>query len=164
MGFLSSLGDMVKQFSAENPAAAQQLLGSAPQSAVAGSLAEVFRSSETAPFAEQASQLFAKSDGTQQASLLNTLIASVGPAVLSHLGGSSPQLAALLGSGGQVTPEQAATVKPEEVQALAEHAEKEDPSVMDRLSEIYAAHPQVIQALGAAALALAAQHIAKNHQ
>ncbi len=29
MGFLSSLGDMVKQFSAENPAAAQQLLGAA---------------------------------------------------------------------------------------------------------------------------------------
>jgi hypothetical protein len=163
MGMLSGLGDLVKQFSsAEGGAAAQQTVGSAPQSAIASGLAEVFRSSETAPFAQQASQLFANSNGSQQASVLNALIAAAGPTVLAKLGGGS-SLAGLLGSSpGTITPEQAASVNPEEVQALAEHAEKQDPSIMDRISEVYSAHPQMIQALGAAALALAAAHISKN--
>jgi hypothetical protein len=156
MGMLSGLGDLVKQFSsAEGGAAAQQTVGSAPQSAIASGLAEVFRS-------QQASQLFANSNGSQQASVLNALIAAAGPAVLAKLGGGS-SLAGLLGSSpGTITPEQAASVNPEEVQALAEHAEKQDPSIMDRISEVYSAHPQMIQALGAAALALAAAHISKN--
>lgn len=165
MGFLSSLGDLAKQFQSGEAGSGQleQLLGAAPQSAVAGGLAQVFRSGETAPFAQQASQLFAKSDGTQQASVLNTLIAAAGPAVLAKLGGGS--LAGLLGSApGTVTPEQAAAVPPEEVQALAEHAEKQDPSIIDKLSQVYAAHPQMIQALGAAALAIAAKHISENHK
>lgn len=163
MGMLSGFGDLIKQFSsAEGGAAAEQTVGSAPQSAIASGLAEVFRSSETAPFAQQASQLFANSNGTQQASVLNALLAAAGPAVLAKLGGGS-SLAGLLGSSpGTITPEQAASVNPEEVQALAEHAEKQDPSIMDRISEVYSAHPQMIQALGAAALALAAAHISKN--
>jgi hypothetical protein len=152
MGFLSSLGDLAKQFQSGEAGSGQleQLLGAAPQSAVAGGLAQVFRSGETAPF-------------TQQASVLNTLIAAAGPAVLAKLGGGS--LAGLLGSApGTVTPEQAAAVPPEEVQALAEHAEKQDPSIIDKLSQVYAAHPQMIQALGAAALAIAAKHISENHK
>jgi hypothetical protein len=163
MGFLSGVGDLVKQFSSGGGTDAEQLLGAAPQSSVASGLAEVFRSSETAPFAQQASQLFASSNGSQQANVLNALIAAAGPAVLAKLGGTS--LAGLLGgSPGTITPEQAASVDPEAVQALAEHAEKQDPSIIDKISEVYSAHPQMIQALGAAALALAASHIAKNHQ
>jgi hypothetical protein len=165
MGFLSGLGDLVKQFSSgEGGAGAEQLLGAAPQSSVASGLAEVFRSSETAPFAQQASQLFASSDGSQRANVLNALMAAAGPAVLAKLGGGSSLAGLLGGSSGTITPEQAASVNPEEVQALAEHAEKQDPSIIDRISEVYSAHPQMIQALGAAALALAASHIAKSHQ
>jgi hypothetical protein len=165
MGMFSGLGDLVKQFSgAEGGAAAEQTLGSAPQSAIASGLAEVFRSGETAPFAQQASQLFANSNGSQRASVLNTLIAAAGPAVLAKLGSGSPLASLSSGAQGGVTPEQAASVNPEEVQALAEHAEKQDPSIIDRISEVYSAHPQMIQALGAAALALAASHITKNQQ
>jgi hypothetical protein len=165
MGFLSGLGDLVKQYSSgEGGANAEQLIGAAPQSSIASGLAEVFRSAETAPFAQQASQLFANSNGSQQATVLNTLIAAAGPAVLAKLGSGSP-LAALLGNAqGAVTPEQAVAVNPEEVQTLAEHAEKQDPSIIDQLSQVYSDHPQMIQALGAATLAIAASHIAKNHQ
>lgn len=165
MGFLSGLGDLVKQYSSgEGGASAEQVVGAAPQSAIASGLAEVFRSGETAPFAQQASQLFANSNGSQQASVLNTLLAAAGPAVLAKLGSGSA-LAGLLGNApGTVTPEQAAAVNPEEVQALAEHAEKQDPSIIDKISQVYSEHPQMIQALGAAALAIAASHIAKNHQ
>jgi hypothetical protein len=162
MGMLSGLGDLVKQFSNAEGGAAQTVQ-SAPQSAIANGLAEVFRSGETAPFAQQASQLFANSNGSQQANVLNALLAAAGPAVLAKLGGSS-SLSGLLGSPGTITAEQAASVNPDEVQALAEHAEKQDPSIIDRISEVYSAHPQMIQALGAAALALAAAHISKSQQ
>jgi hypothetical protein len=170
MGLLSGVGDLLKQFSGEREGAADtllaQLAGSAPQSSVAGGLAEVFKSNQTAPFAQLASQLFSHSNGEQQASVLNTLVASVGPSVLAQLTGSSssPLASLLAGNQAPITPEQAANVKPEEVQALAEHAEKEDPSIIDKLSQLYAAHPQLIQTLGAAAVAIAVEHISKNRE
>ncbi|AXC11486.1 hypothetical protein ACPOL_2162 [Acidisarcina polymorpha] len=171
MGFLSGIGDLVKQFAGNSgtPATGEQLTqlaGAVPQSSVAGGLAEVFRSGQTPPFAQLASQLFSNSNGQQQASVLNSLITAAGPGVLAHLAGnsSSPLASLLQGNQTQITPEQAAAVKPEEVQALAEHAEKADPSIIDKLSELYAAHPQLIQSLGAAAVTIAVQHIAKSHE
>jgi hypothetical protein len=170
MGFLDGVGDLLKNLGGENSGNAglllQQLAGSAPQSAVAGGLAEVFKSNQTAPFAQLASQLFSNSNGQQQASVLNTLVAAVGPEVLSKLTGSASSPLAQLLSGNQapITAEQAANVDPQEVQTLAEHAEKADPSIIDKLSELYAAHPQLIQTLGAAAVSIAAAHIAKSHQ
>ena len=38
---------------------------------------------------------------------------------------------------------------------IAEHAEKKDPSIMDRAGEFYAQHPDLVKGLGAAALAIA---------
>src|SRR5271163_1925207 len=166
----SGIGDLVKQFSGEKSGEAGQLLeqlaGSAPQSAVAGGLAEVFKSDQTPPFAQLASQLFSNSSGEQRASVLNTLVSAVGPGVLAQLTGnaSSPLAAMLKGNQAPITPEQATEVKPEEVQTLAEHAEHADPSIIDRISQLYAAHPQLIQSLGAAAVAIAAQHMAKSHE
>jgi hypothetical protein len=172
MGFLSGLGDLVKQFSGGSAAGAptaeqfSQLAGAVPQSSVASGLAEVFRSGETAPFAQLASQLFSHSNGTQQASVLNSLVAAVGPEVLSKVTGSSssPLASLLAGNQAPITPDQAATIKPEDIQTLAEHAEKADPSIIDKLSELYAAHPQLIQGLGAAAVAVAAKHIMSKHE
>jgi hypothetical protein len=168
MGLLSGIGDLLKQASGGEGMSGEQLtqLASAvPRSTVAGGLAEVFRSGSTPPFAQLASQLFAKSGSEQQASVLNSLVAAVGPEVLTKLTGSasSPLAALLAGNQAPITPEQAASVKPEEVQALAEHAEKADPTIIDKLSELYSAHPQLIQGLGVAAVALIAQHISKNH-
>lgn len=171
MGLLSGIGDLLKQVSGSSGAAVSgeqltALAGSVPQSTVAGSLAQVFRSGETPPFAQLASQLFSNSSGQQQASVLNSLVAAVGPEVLSKLTGSasSPLASLLAGNQAPITPEQAAAIKPEEVQTLAEHAEKADPSIIDKLSELYAAHPQLIQTLGAAAVAVAVKHIAQSHQ
>ena len=161
-GLLSGLGDLVKQFSGgATGEQLNQVAGSVPQSTVASGLAEVFRSSDTAPFAQLASQLFSNSNGTQQASVLNSLVAAVGPEVLAKVTGSSnsPLASLLAGNQAPITPEQAAAIKPEDIQTLAEHAEKADPSIIDKLSELYAAHPQLIQGLGAAAVAIALKHI-----
>jgi hypothetical protein len=165
-GLLSGLGDVVKQMAGGSGGEQlTQLAAGLPQSSVASGLAEVFRSPETAPFAQLASQLFSKSNGEQQASVLNSLVAAAGPEVLATLTGSaSSPLASLLAENQTpITAEQAVAIKPEDIQTLAEHAEKADPSIVDKLSALYAAHPQLIQGLGAVAVAIAMKHITEKH-
>jgi hypothetical protein len=172
MSFLSGIGDLLKQYSANSapPAGTQveqhfdQVAQAVPSSTLAGGLAEAFRSSQTAPFPQMAAQLFANGSGQQQASLLNSLIGTLGPQVISKFAGGSPNspLAALLQSGS-VTPAQAASVSPAEVEALTTHAQNQDPSIIDRMSAIYAQHPTLVKSLGAAALAIAMKKISEQH-
>ncbi len=97
--------------------------------------------------------------------------------IISMLGGGGSPLGALLGGGGggglasivsalasgqQVTPEMADQVSGDEVRALAEHAEKQDPSVIDTLSNFYAEHPTLVKSLGAVALTIAINQIANR--
>jgi hypothetical protein len=172
MGLLGGIGDLLKQYTGgAAPANVEQhfdqVAQNVPASSLASGLAEAFRSGNTPPFAQMASQLFANGNGQQQASMLSTLLASVGPAALSQFAGSSPNssLASLLQAGQtQVSPEQAAQIDPTEVQALAQHAEQHNPSIIDRVSEVYAEHPTLIKTLGAAAMAIAVKKIAERHQ
>jgi hypothetical protein len=84
--------------------------------------------------------------------------------VIVNFAGSAPNspLAAILQSGS-VTPAQAASVNPAEVQALTAHAQNQDPSIIDQVSAIYAQHPVLIKSLGAAALTIAMKKIADQH-
>ena len=77
--------------------------------------------------------LFANSNGQQRAGILNKLLSAVGPGMFASGGLSS--LAGLLRGGNNVTPEQADQIPPETVQELAEHAEKQNPSITSRLSK-----------------------------
>ena len=108
-----------------------------------------------------AAQLFANGNSQQQAGVLNGLMATLGPAMIAKFAGSAPNspLAALLQSGS-VTPAQAASVNPADVEALTTHAQTQDPSIIDRVSAIYAEHPVLIKSLGAAALTIAMKKIA----
>ena len=56
----------------------------------------------------------------------------------------------------------AATVTPDQVQEIAAAAEKQDPSVLDRVGAYYAQHPEVVKVLGGAALAVALGQIANR--
>ena len=173
MGLLGGLSDLLKQYGGQSGAAPanveqhfDQVAQGVPSSSLAGGLAEAFRSNETPPFAQMAAQLFSNGNGQQQASMLTTLLSSVGPDVLSKFTGGSANspLAALLQSGqGQISADQAAQVNPEEVQALAQHVEQNNPSIIDRISEVYAEHPTLIKTLGAAAMAIAVRKIAERH-
>ena len=143
-----------------------QLAQTAPQSALADGLAEAFRSDRTPPFGQMLGQLFGQSSGYQRANILNTLIATLGPTLVAQLlsrrGASG--LAGLLGGGqSQITPEQAEQVPPEAVQEIAAQAEKQDPSVIDRMSEFYAEHPTLIKTLGSVALTLALAKISQQY-
>jgi hypothetical protein len=59
-------------------------------------------------------------------------------------------------------PQQAEQIPPEAVQQLAEHAQKNNPSIVDQASSFYAQHPQLVQGLGAGALALIMSHMSKR--
>ena len=94
----------------------------------------------------------------RRAGILNQIIQSVGAGGLASVAGGV--LGRVLGGGAgtaptTITPEQASQISPADASAIAAHAEKKDPSVMDRAGEFYAQHPQLVKGLGAAALAIA---------
>lgn len=160
---LSNLMGLLQQYT--NPATAntgkveqdfEQVSQAAPQSHLAGGLAEAFRSTDTPPFAQMLGTLFSNSNGQQRAGILNQLLSSVGPGAASGILGN------LLGGRSQVTPEQAQQVPPEAIHQLAEQAQKKDPSIIDQASSFYAQHPTLVKALGAGSLALIMSHISRR--
>jgi hypothetical protein len=172
MSFLSSIGGLLQQYAGKSAPTGNveehfdQVAGAVPCSSLAGGLAEAFRSGATPPFAQMASQLFSNGNGSQQASMLNTLLATAGPGVLtSFLGANAGGALGSLLRGGQtsVTPEQASSIPPEEVQNLAAHVEKHDGSIIDKISEVYAEHPTLIKSLGVAALGIMMHKMSETH-
>jgi len=149
----------------------------APPSAVGEGLAAAFRSNQTPPFPQMASQLFGRASGSQRANILNMLLATVGPMVLQQIlarrqqgGAAAPSSGGLGGildkltRGGspQVTPDVAEKLPPDVVEEVAREAEKKDPSVIDRISDVYAQQPELLKVLGGAALAIALGRMAQK--
>jgi hypothetical protein len=66
--------------------------------------------------------------------------------------------------GQQITPDQAQAVSPEVVQQLAIHAEKSDPSIVDKASAFYAQHSTLVKTLGGAALTIALAKVAERQR
>ena len=180
MSWMNDLGGLLQQYAGASAAQApdtidtdfDEIAQAAPHSTIADGLAEAFRSEQTPEFGDMAAQMFGQSTGQQRAGILNTLIATLGPALLSQLigrkGGSSGGLGGLLdgligGGQPQITPEQAEQISPEAVRDLATEAEKQDPSIIDQFSDFYARHPTLIKTLGSAALAIALAKMAQRH-
>jgi hypothetical protein len=172
MGLLDSVSDLLKQYSGgggtQDTANAadhfDQVAQAAPHSVIAEGLAAVFRSDQTPAFGNLVSNLFSQSSGEQKAGMLNQLIASAGPGVLTQLAGGGA-LAALLGGGAkEITPDQAQKISPEMVQEIAAHAEKVDPSIVDKASAFYAQHTTLIKTLGGAALSIALAKVAERQK
>jgi hypothetical protein len=139
----------------------QQAAGTVPSSHLADALSTAFRSGETPPFAQMIGSLFNNSNPDQRAGILNQLLSAAGPSVLGS--GTLGSLGGLLREGnGKVNAEQANQVSPEAVQQLAEHAEKQNPSIVDQAGRFYSQHPKLVQALGAGSLALIMSHLSKR--
>jgi hypothetical protein len=163
MSWLNALNDIVQRYSGQAGGASaapqdpdqdyDQVVQSAPGEVVAGGLSEAFRSDQTPSFPEMVSNLFSHSDSNQRAGLLNRLLGSLGPGALAALPG--------LG-GGNVTPEEAGRLSPQQVQQAAARAETQDPSIVDKVSGFYAQHPEVVKALGGLALTIAMQHMMRR--
>jgi hypothetical protein len=172
---MNELGGLLQQYaggaSAPAPEAVHdhfdQVAQAAPRATLIEGLAAAFSSQQTPPFEQMVAQLFANSTGQQRAGLLNTLLATAGPALLSQAmnrggGGGLAGLAGLLGGGASVTPEQAQQIEPAAVEQLAAQAAESDPSVVERVSSFYAAHPTLVKTLGAAALSLILAKVAQR--
>jgi hypothetical protein len=178
MDWLNQIGGMLQQYAGANPARGAEsaerdydrFAASAPREEVAHGLSETFRSSETPPFPQMLAQLFRNSPTEQRATILNSLLGSLGPAVLSQVlsrhGGGAAGLGGLLTGAGQthVRPEHTQQISPDAVADLAAEAEKKDPSVIDRISDFYADQPQLVKTLGAAALGVALMQIGRKHK
>lgn len=174
------LGNLLQQYlggpNAQNAEAHfGQVAENAPPDLLSQGLAAAFHSDATPPFAQMAAQLFGQSNPSQQAGMLNELIAGMGPAVLGSLmnasggaNGGGSALGAILAqlTGGDpsatVTPAQASSLSPAQVQVLAEHAQQHNPGIVDTLSTFYAEHPTLVKTLGSAALSIALAKIAER--
>lgn len=145
MGILDQVGGL---FGSDSPNQLneqfQQMMQEADHRDIAHGISQAFQSHETPPFEDLVKSLFQHSNDHQKAGILQLLASSVAPTVVQRFigGASSSQLA------GNMTPEQMKNVPPEAVKELAAHAAKENPSMIDKISEFYAQHPQLVQALG----------------
>jgi hypothetical protein len=171
MTLLDQLGSVLQQYSGKstpNTADAtqhfDQVAQAAPTNVLAEGLSAVFKSDQTPAFGNLVGSLFSQSSGDQKAGVLNQLIAAVGPGTLAQLAGGGA-LASLLGGGAQqITPEQAQNISPDLVQQLATHAEKADPSIIDKASAFYAQHTTLVKTLGGAALSIAIAKVAERQK
>ena len=127
-----------------------QVTSTAPPAALAAGLAHAFQSDQTPPFPSMTAKLFEQSNPDQKAGLLSTLLGKVNPAQRSQVLGGTP----LATSPANVPPTVAQQVSPQQVEQLAQHAQQQDPSIVDQVSRFYAQHPVLVKTLGAAALGL----------
>jgi hypothetical protein len=184
MDWMKDLSGLLEQYNGAQPGQApdtidddfHQVVQNAPQPALADGLAAAFRSDQTPEFGQMTANLFNNSNPQQQAGLLNMLLRYAGPAILSRITGGGGGGASSAGGGGlsdlinifkgggqqQVTPEQAQQIPPEAVEQIAEHAQKQDPSIIDRISDFYAEHPTLVKSLGAAAMTILLSRIAQK--
>jgi hypothetical protein len=173
MNLLDQIGGLLQQYSGGQQDPSQpveqhfdQVAEAVPGSSMAQGLTAALGSGEAGTFPQLAGQLFSNGNGTQRAGLLNTLLATAGPGLVSQFLGnnSGSMLGSLLSSGRtQISPQQAANVSPGEVEALAQHVHQNDPSIVGRVGELYAEHPALVKTLGGVALAVAMREIARVH-
>lgn len=170
MALFDQFSNVLKQYSeGSNPDPAkvsehfEQVAPATPQSHIAEGISSAFRSDQTPAFGNLIGNLFSQSNGEQKAGLLNHLLGSLGPGALSEITGGGA-LTNLLGGAKTISPEQAQNVSPEVVQQMATHAEKADPSIVDRASEFYAQHPTLVRTLGAAALSIVMSKMAQRQR
>jgi len=172
MGF--DLGSILRQYMGGAPTQAAGdpadhfpvVAQNAPPQVVRDGLTEAFRSDQTPPFGQMVGDLFRQASREQQAGMLNQLLRSLNPAVLSSLAASAG-LGGLLGqragaTAPTVTPDAASQVTPQQVQEVASKAEQHDPTIIDKMSGFYAQHPDLVKTLGGAALTIALAKIANG--
>lgn len=138
-----------------------EVVAQVPTEALGGGIADALRSDRTPDFGQMAASLFGGSNTQQQAGLLGQLASAIGPGLLSSVAGGA--LGRFL--QGRTETSTAATapavqVSPEQVSEIASAAERNDPGVLDRVGAYYAQHPEVVKALGGAALAIVLGQVA----
>lgn len=153
MGLLDTLSQMVAGGNVTDHHF-DQVAQQAPTDVLGRALSGAFSSPQTPPMGQMVGQLFGNSNPQQQSGMLNQLLATLGPAAAAALAGGA--LGRVMSPGAtQVTPEQAAKMTPEQVQAVVTHASDANPGVADQLGNFYAQHSGLIKTLGGVAMLVA---------
>jgi hypothetical protein len=157
--------DMLNQALGNPQSASQQfnqVAQTAPPDVLAKGISEAFRSDKTPDIGSMVGQLFGQSNSTQQAGVLNQLLGTLGPGLISGLAGGT--LANILKPGQtQITPSQASQLTPQQVQDVVNHANEVHPGgVADQLGQFYAQHRGLINTLGGVAATVAMMKM-KDH-
>jgi hypothetical protein len=167
MGLMDILEQYAGQALATPPASTHDdfstVASQASPDALGAGIAQALRNPQGGSFGASVERLFESSDPNQKAGLLAQLLQAVGPSVLSSIaGGSFARFAQGGGGTPAVSPADVSAVTPAQAGQLATEAQRSDPGVIDRVGSFYARHPMVVKALGAAALALAMNHLSKR--
>ena len=139
----------------------QQVAQQVDSNTLAGGIAAAMRSNKTPPFSQLVSKLFASGSGEQKTAMLNTLLSALPADQRTKI---SSMIPALGGAAADLGTPAADGVSAKDVQQLAQHVEKHDSGIVDKMSAVYAAHPTLVKTLGASAMAIAMQTIAQNRQ
>jgi hypothetical protein len=131
-----------------------------PKEVLAKGLSAAFSSDQTPGFGQMVSTLFRQSSPEQKSGMLNHLLSVVGPGVLAKV--LPRNASANPAAPAQVSPEVATQVAPEQVQTIATEAHKQNPSIVDSVSNFYAQHPTLVKTLGATALTIAMSKMSKR--
>jgi hypothetical protein len=152
MSIFDQMGGILNQYSSGNTPPPEQATGhfqqiatQSPRSQLGGLLTNIFQSPETGTFGDNVSQMYGQSNPQQRAGILGTLLHGVGPEILSRFG--LPTFAS--GTPGQVSADKAQQISPEDVKHIANHAQQQNPGIVQQVGEFYSQHPQLVQALGA---------------
>jgi len=175
MEWLNHVTDLIDKYNAGTAGTAhesvdadfEKLSRHAPTPTLSEGLAEAFRSPQTPPFASMLSKLFGGSPALQKSSVLNSLITALGPAIAAQLFAShgATRAAQELQQGKTaLSPEVAEQVPTGSIEAVAHEAEKKDPSIVDRISAMYAQQPALVKTLGGLALTVAMAKIAQRQR
>ncbi len=172
MSLLDQLGGMLQQYAGgntpSNPEQATthfgQVAEQASPSVLSSALTQVFQSPQTGSFGQNISSMFQQSNPQQRAGILNQLIPALGAGGLGSLSGLLGSGIGNMGTSGQISPEAAQQVSPQQVEQIANHAQQQNPSVVEQAGNFYSQHPTLVKALGAGAAVFALQHIAASQQ
>lgn len=168
MGWMNTVSSILQKYEHANPSQASQdahqhfdaVSQAVPQDVLAQGIAAAFNSDQTPAFGQMLGNLFNQSTPEQKAGILSQLLASAGPSVTALL--ASKGLSGLINSSGKVNTQAADQVNPDVVAEVANHVQKQNPSIVDTVSGFYAQHPTLVKTLGAAALSIAMAKMSRH--
>jgi hypothetical protein len=161
MGLFDDVKGMLSQYasgtapSGDAGAHFQQVAQSVDTGTLAQGIAAAMRSNDTPPFA----QMVSSGSPDQKIGMVNMLLSSVSPEQRAQLSSLIPGLSSVSAATGASA---ASSLSPAAVQTLAQHVERHDAGIVDKMSALYAAHPTLVKTLGSAAMMIAMRKIAER--
>jgi len=166
MGMLDILGRYANQPDRPPPQTMddfEAVANEASPDALGEGLEHAFNSDATPPFEQMVGHLYDRSDPNVKAGLLNEILGALGGGAGAALGGGV--LGNLLRRGVQrVSPDEARNIPANDIEEATREAARQNPSLVQRVSRFYAQHPQLVQTLGQAAIAIAMNGMARRRQ